>query len=87
MQLGIFKNLKIHIDTSKGEGATKNGYEVTFQGDELSRITGSIGTELGQNDGAATAGIEEHSCFFFSIYFDDNRLIFRTNVTKHFRTR
>nr|XP_029718947.1 SAM50-like protein CG7639 [Aedes albopictus] len=63
MQLGIFKNLKIHIDTSKGEGATKNGYEVTFQGDELSRITGSIGTELGQNDGAATAELTSPNIF------------------------
>lgn len=57
MQLGIFKNLKINIDISKGSDATKNGYEVTFHGDELSRLTGSIGTELGQNDGAATAGV------------------------------
>lgn len=57
MQLGIFKNLKIHIDVSKGPQATKNGYEVSFEGVELSRLTGSIGTELGQNDGAATAGI------------------------------
>lgn len=63
MQLGIFKNLKIHIDTSKGEGATKNGYEVTFKGDELSRITGSIGTELGQNDGAATAELTSPNIF------------------------
>ncbi|XP_058821418.1 SAM50-like protein CG7639 [Topomyia yanbarensis] len=55
MQLGIFKNMKINIDVSKGNGATNNGYEITFQGDELSRLTGSIGTELGQNDGAATA--------------------------------
>lgn len=57
MQLGIYKNLKVHIDVSKGKSATKNGYEITFQGDELSRLTGSIGTELGQNDGAATAGM------------------------------
>lgn len=63
MQLGIFKNLSIHIDTSKGEGATKNGYEVTFKGDELSRITGSIGTELGQNDGAATAELSSPNIF------------------------
>ncbi|XP_053695048.1 SAM50-like protein CG7639 [Sabethes cyaneus] len=63
MQLGIFKNLKIKIDVSKGSDATKNGYEVTFNGDELSRLTGSIGTELGQNDGAATAELTSPNVF------------------------
>lgn len=63
MQLGIFKNLKIHIDVSKGPQATKNGYEVTFEGVELSRLTGSIGTELGQNDGAATAELTSPNIF------------------------
>ncbi|XP_055602339.1 SAM50-like protein CG7639 [Uranotaenia lowii] len=55
MLLGIFKNLKIKIDVSRGTDSTPNGYEVTFEGSELSRLTGSIGTEFGQNDGAATA--------------------------------
>ncbi|XP_055637388.1 SAM50-like protein CG7639 isoform X2 [Toxorhynchites rutilus septentrionalis] len=63
MQLGIYKNLKVHIDVSKGKSATKNGYEITFQGDELSRLTGSIGTELGQNDGAATAELTSPNIF------------------------
>lgn len=63
MQLGIFKNLKICIDVSKGDGATRNGYEVTFKGNELSRLTGSIGTELGQNDGAATAELTSPNMF------------------------
>lgn len=53
--LGIFKNLKAFIDTDKSTGASSNGYVVNFDGDELSRITGTIGTEIGQNDGSLTA--------------------------------
>ena len=56
-ELSIFKNLKVLVDVSKAENASPNGYEVTFYGNELPRITGTIGTELGQNDGAATVGV------------------------------
>ena len=52
IELGIFKNLRAFIDTDKSSGASQNGYTVSFEGDELSRITGTIGTEIGQNDGA-----------------------------------
>lgn len=62
LRLGIFKNLRISIDTSKGEGASKNGYTVTFTGEELSRITGNVGVEVGQNDGAATTGRTDDWC-------------------------
>lgn len=51
-QLGIFKNLKAFIDTDK---ASASGYVVSFDGEELSRITGTVGTEIGQNDGSLTA--------------------------------
>lgn len=51
-ELGIFKDMSIHIDTSRGKKATPNGYEVTFEGNELGRVTGTVGTEVGQNEGA-----------------------------------
>lgn len=53
-ELGIFKSMNVTIDVSKCKKASENGYEVTFNGIELSRITGSVGTEIGQNEGAAT---------------------------------
>lgn len=55
-ELGIFKSINVTIDVCKGDekSSLENGYEVTFNGVELSRITGSIGTEIGQNEGAAT---------------------------------
>lgn len=54
-ELGIFKDLCARIDVSRGPGATQNGYEITFDGIELSRMTGKVGTEIGQNEGAVTA--------------------------------
>lgn len=51
-ELGIFKDVSVHIDISRGENASPNGYEVTFKGKELSRIVGSVGTEVGQNEGS-----------------------------------
>lgn len=43
------------IDVSKGEKATPNGYEITFEGTELSRIVGVIGTEIDQDEGFLAA--------------------------------
>lgn len=51
-ELGIFKDITVHIDVSRGDKASHNGYEVTFKGKELSRIVGSVGTEVGQNEGS-----------------------------------
>lgn len=62
-ELGIFKNLKAFIDTDKTKGASASGYVVSFDGDELSRITGTIGTEIGQNDGALTAELQSPNIF------------------------
>lgn len=50
--MGIFKDITVHIDVSRGENASPDGYEVTFKGRELSRIVGSVGTEVGQNEGS-----------------------------------
>lgn len=51
LDLGIFKNINIYIDVSKGKEATPNGYDITFYGTELPRIIGAIGTEVGQDEG------------------------------------
>lgn len=56
MELGIFKNLKAFIDTTKGPQASSLGYTVAFSGDELTRISGTVGTEIGQNDGSLSTG-------------------------------
>lgn len=64
MELGIFKNLRAFIDTDKSsESPSQYGYVVSFDGDELSRITGTIGTEIGQNDGALTAEVVTPNIF------------------------
>lgn len=62
-ELGIFKDVHVSIDVSKGDQATEYGYEVSFKGIELSRLTGSIGTEIGNNEGAATAEITSPNIF------------------------
>lgn len=44
------------IDISRGENASPKGYDVIFDATEMSRITGGVGTEIGQNDAGVTAG-------------------------------
>ncbi|EDX07166.1 SAM50-like protein CG7639 [Drosophila simulans] len=51
-ELGIFKDVSVHIDVSRGADASPQGYEVTFKGNEMSRLMGSAGTEIGQNEGS-----------------------------------
>ncbi|XP_030568371.1 SAM50-like protein CG7639 [Drosophila novamexicana] len=51
-ELGIFKDVSVHIDISRGADATPQGYEVTLKGKEYTRIMGSAGTEIGQNEGS-----------------------------------
>lgn len=63
IELGIYKNLKAFIDTDKSPNASQNGYVVSFDGDEMTRITGTIGTEIGQNDGALTAELVSPNIF------------------------
>lgn len=62
-ELGIFKSLRASIDISHGENASENGYEVSFEGVELSRLTGKVGTEIGQNEGALSAEISSPNLF------------------------
>lgn len=54
-ELRAFKDVHAKIDVSRGTDATPNGYEVTFEGQELSRLVGTIGTEIGNNEGSLTA--------------------------------
>lgn len=62
-QLGIFKTVRASIDISRGANATANGYVVSFHGTELKRMTGKIGTEVGQNEGAVTGEIASPNIF------------------------
>lgn len=62
-ELGIFKSLKAFIDTDKSPNASANSYVVTFNGEELSRITGTVGTEIGQNDGSLSAELTSPNIF------------------------
>lgn len=63
-ELGIFKDgAKAFIDIDKSPGASPNSYVVTFKGEELSRITGTVGTEIGQNDGSLSAQLTSPNIF------------------------
>lgn len=62
-ELGIFKSIRANIDISRGDKASENGYEVSFEGVELSRVTGKIGTEIGQNEGAVSAELSSPNIF------------------------
>lgn len=62
-ELGIFSNISIKIDVSKTPEPSKNGYEITFDGVEYSRVTGTVGTEVGQNEGALTAELATPNIF------------------------
>jgi len=55
-QLGCFKDVEIEIDTSS-EGGSKD-YEVTFAVQELRRVTGSINTMVGNQEGSLTCGVK-----------------------------
>ncbi|CAH1399633.1 unnamed protein product [Nezara viridula] len=46
LQLGCFKSIAIHIDTSSGPAATPSGFEVNYEVSELKRITGGITTNI-----------------------------------------
>ncbi|CAD7094023.1 unnamed protein product [Hermetia illucens] len=54
IDLGIYKDIHVLIDVSRGPDATPNGYDVTFSGTEFPRLLGSVGTEVGQNEGSFT---------------------------------
>ncbi|GAB6019430.1 hypothetical protein CHUAL_001011 [Chamberlinius hualienensis] len=55
--LGIFKNVNILIDTSKGQDAHPDGLDITFFVKESSRITGGVTTLVGNNEGSLVVGL------------------------------
>uniref|UniRef100_A0A336K839 CSON004724 protein n=1 Tax=Culicoides sonorensis TaxID=179676 RepID=A0A336K839_CULSO len=63
LELGVFKNLSATVDTSKGKDASPYGYEVNFYGEELSRITGSVGTEIDQHEGCFVSELSTPNLF------------------------
>lgn len=77
-ELGIYKSLNARIDVSHGKNASENGYEVSFNGVELSRLTGKIGTEIGQNEGAVTAELATPN-----IFGRGERLAFHVGYSNH----
>ncbi|XP_043284944.1 sorting and assembly machinery component 50 homolog [Venturia canescens] len=50
--LGCFKNIGVFIDTSVGPDATPDGVEVTFNVNELNRLSGGVNTMVGNNEGS-----------------------------------
>lgn len=51
LKLGIFKHVKVFIDLDKDSSKLLKGYIITFTGEELKRVTGSVGTEIAQKEG------------------------------------
>jgi len=63
LELGVFKNLSAVIEVSKGKDASPFGYEITFSGEELSRVTGSVGTEFAPHEGCFVAQLASPNVF------------------------
>jgi len=60
LEMGCFNKVEIEIDTS--ETGSKD-YVVTFNVEELKRVTGSINTLLGDNEGSLMTGLKLPNCF------------------------
>lgn len=62
--LGCFRSIGIHIDTSNGPGASPNGYEVTYSVRELKRLKGGINTMVGgDNEGSLVVSAQAPNLF------------------------
>ncbi|CAH1786233.1 unnamed protein product [Owenia fusiformis] len=68
--LGIFKKISILVDTSKGEKARPDGYEVTFKVEEMRRVGGTLNTHVGTNDGTVSVGAKLPNIFGRGEKFD-----------------
>lgn len=60
---GCFKNVTILIDTSHGPDSTPHGLEVTFSVEEMNRISGSVKSTVGNNDGSLIFGLHLPNLF------------------------
>merc|ERR1719412_2953197 len=58
--LGGFTNVGIHIDTS--DTGSKD-YTVTYQVEEVKRVTGSVNTMVGNNEGSLMTGVKFPNLF------------------------
>ncbi|XP_046382393.1 sorting and assembly machinery component 50 homolog B [Ischnura elegans] len=61
--LECFSKVGILIDTSDGPDATPDGLEVIFQVKELKRITGSVKTLMGNNEGSLVVELRAPNMF------------------------
>ncbi|XP_074659888.1 sorting and assembly machinery component 50 homolog B-like isoform X2 [Tubulanus polymorphus] len=78
-KLGIFKNISLTIDTSKGSDAREDGYDVIFEVNESRRITGGINTLIGNNDASLLFALKFPNTFGRAERFN----IDYTHGTKH----
>ncbi|XP_064635465.1 sorting and assembly machinery component 50 homolog isoform X2 [Lineus longissimus] len=62
-RLGIFKNVGIFIDTSKGANARKDGYDITFEVNEMRRVVGGVNTLVGNNDASLLFNLRAPNTF------------------------
>lgn len=62
-ELGVFKNIAVFIDTSKGLGSTADGLEITFNVQEYKRLTGGVSTHVGNNEGGLLVGLRAPNLF------------------------
>ncbi|KAL4225587.1 sorting and assembly machinery component 50 [Mactra antiquata] len=62
-RLGIFKQVATVIDTSKGENASENGYEVNYIVKENRNVSAGAHAEIGTNDGTLRFNVNSPNMF------------------------
>lgn len=63
LNLGVFEEVDMLIDTSTGSSALPNGYDVTFYVKEKMFVTSNAGTQIGNNEGSMTFGCRLNNVF------------------------
>lgn len=63
IDLGVFKEVDLLIDTSSDHSVHPNGYDVTFQVKEKRLLTSSTGTQIGNNEGNMLFGCRLNNVF------------------------
>jgi len=63
MDLGIFNEVDMLIDTSSDHSVHPNGYDVTFQVKEKRLLTSSTGTQIGNSEGNMLFGCRLNNVF------------------------
>lgn len=62
-KLGLFKSIKILVDNLKEDSVSTDSYEVTFEVEELRRVSGGINTLIGTNDASLLLGMKLPNMF------------------------